>query len=128
MTSPSFKLTAAKLTNPCEAGVGLLVETDVGDTVGVGVTETAGLTVGVGVGVGVAVVVVVVVVVVVPPPPPPPPPLFPAVPQAFELGVIITVFVELGAIVNSDLSLKHSYSKALSLVNNFLSDDRSLNV
>src|SRR3989338_4244138 len=121
ITSPSFKLTADKLTNPLEAGVACpeLVE-----GASVGVAETTGLTVGVGVGVGVVAVVVVVVVV----PPPPPPPLPPETPQAFALGVIITVFVVLGVIINSDLSLKHSYTKPPSLVNNFLSDDRSVNV
>src|SRR3989344_3468663 len=75
MTSPSLRLTLAKLTNPREAGVALL-ETEAG----VGVGETDGLTLGVGVTVGLIVGVGVVVDVVVLPPPPPPP-----------LGAIVTV-------------------------------------
>ena len=87
MTSPSLRPTAAKLTKPREAGVGLLVET--GEDAGAGVAAGVGVAEVVGVGVGVVVGVVV-------PPPPPPPPLLPGVlplSQPVELGVTVTTLV-----------------------------------
>ena len=96
MTSPSFKLTADKLVNPREAGVGLLVK-----GVGVGVTETAGLAVGVGVVAGVVgpppllggLVVVVVVAE---------PAILPVLSQEVELGVTTIVWVEVELITSFD--------------------------
>src|SRR3989344_2713527 len=98
ITSPSFKLTADKLTNPLEAGVAR-PELDEGAGEDVGVAETAGLADGVGVEDEEA---------PLPPLPPPPPPPVPP-PQAFELGVIITVLLVAEVNVSVDLSLKHSY-------------------
>src|SRR3989344_4497471 len=88
ITSPSFRLTLAKLTNPLEAGVGLPVETGAGvvAVVEVGVGVACGELVETGVGVGVA------VDVVLPPPPPPPPPPVPLISaQVDDPGVITTI-------------------------------------